>query len=575
MLDVLLAGGTVVDGTGAPARRADVGVRDGRVVSVDDPGTAGEGASRTIDATGLVVAPGFVDLHTHYDAQLLWDPSASPSPLHGVTTAFAGNCGFALSPASEEHADYLSRLMARVEGIPLEALRAGVDWGWHSFGDYLARLEAGGVAPNVGILAGHSTLRRVVMGEAAVTDAADDATIEELERALHEALAAGALGFSTSQAPTHNDGDGQPVPSRAASREELVRLAACVRDHPGTQLECIIAGCINGFTDAEVDLLAEMSRRGDRPLNWNVLAVMPGGNHESQLAASTRAAQQGGRVVALTLPQGMRIRLSFLSGFVLDGLPGWRETLSLPVPERLRALSDPAVRADLEARARSPEAGVLAALASWERMECCETFTDATREYEGRLVGDIAREQGKTPFDALLDIVVADGLRTGLRPAFDTETDETWKLRAEVWRDPRAVVGGSDAGAHLDMMCGASYSSYLVGPAVREHGVLAIEEAVRMLSDVPARLYGLRERGRVSEGWCADLVVFDPDTVGPLPERTVADLPGGASRILAGAAGIEHVLVNGVEIARAGAYTGATPGTVLRAGRDTETVHAG
>lgn len=575
MLDLLLVGGTVVDGTGTPARVAHIGVRDGRVVSVREPGSVNEPASRTIDATGLVVAPGFVDLHTHYDAQLLWDPSASPSPLHGVTTAFAGNCGFALAPASEEHLDYLSRLMARVEGIPLPALQEGVTWSWHSFGDYLARLEAGGVALNVGVLAGHTTLRRVVMGQASVTDTADDTTIEQLEGALREALDAGALGFSTSQAPTHNDGDGNPVPSRAALREELVRLAACVRDHPGTQLECIIPGCLNGFTDDEVDLLAEMSRRGDRPLNWNVLGVMPGGNHDHQLAASTRAAERGGRVVALTLPQGMRIRLSFLSGFVLDGLPGWRETLGLPVPERIRALCDPAVRARLDAQARSPEAGVLAALANWERMECCETFSDATRAFEGRIVGDIAREQSKTPFDALLDIVVADGLRTGLRPVLGTESDETWTLRANVWRDPRAVVGGSDAGAHLDMMCGASYSSYLVGPAVREHGVLAIEEAVRMLSDIPARLYGLRDRGRVQEGWRADLAVFDPESVGPLPERTVADLPGGASRILAGAAGMEHVLVNGVEIVQAGTYTGATPGTVLRAGRDTDTVHAG
>lgn len=575
MLDVLLVGGTVVDGTGAPGRVADVGVRDGRVVTVCEPGAAEEPASRAIDVTGLVVAPGFVDLHTHYDAQLLWDPSASPSPLHGVTTAFAGNCGFALAPMSDAHLDYMSRLMARVEGIPLPALQEGVAWDWHSFGDYLARLESGGVALNVGVLAGHSTLRRFVMGEASVTDAADEATIEALERALHEALDAGALGFSTSQAPTHNDGNGNPVPSRAASTEELLRLAACVRDHPGTQLECIIAGCINGFTDDDVEFLAEMSIRADRPLNWNVLGVMAGGNHEHQLTASTRAAQRGGRVVALTLPQGMRIRLSFLSGFVLDGLPGWRETLSLPVSERMRALADPAVRANLDAQAHSPEAGVLAALANWERMECCETFTDATREFEGRIVGDIAREQGKAPFDALLDIVVADGLRTGLRPVFGAESDETWKQRAEVWRDPRAVVGGSDAGAHLDMMCGATYSSYLVGPAVREHGVVSLEEAVRMLTDVPARLYGLRGRGRVQPGWRADLVVFDPESVGPLPDHTVADLPGGASRIVAGAAGIEHVIVNGVEIVETGTYTGSTPGTVLRAGRDTDTVHAG
>lgn len=570
-LDTLIAGGAVVDGTGAPARRADVGVRDGRVVAV---GEIDEAAQRTIDATGLVVTPGFVDLHTHYDAQLCWDPTASPSPLHGVTTVFGGNCGFSLAPIAPEHVDYVSRLMARVEGIPLPALRSGVAWEWRDFGEYLAGLD-GAVAVNAGFLAGHSALRRAVMGDAAVGEPADEQQLTAMEQLLHDTMAAGAMGFSSSQAPTHNDGDGNPVPSRAAAREELVRLAACVGDHAGTQLELIIAGCINGFTDDEVDLIAEMSRVANRPLNWNVLGVAAGGSHWTQLEASTRAAERGGRVVALTLPMGMRIRLSFLSGFVLDGLPGWSETFALAPPERMRALADPEVRRRLEESARSPEAGQLAGLANWGRMEICEGFTPETQRHEGRVIRDIAAETGAAPFDALCDIVIADGLRTGLRPVFGAETDETWQERAEVWRDPRAVIGGSDAGAHLDMMCGATYSTFLVGEAVRERQLLTLEEAVHQLTDVPARLYGLRERGRVREGFRADLVVLDPERVGPRAERTRDDLPGDASRIVAEADGIEHVLVNGTEIARAGVFTGATPGTVLRSGRDTETVSVG
>ncbi len=395
-----------------------------------------------------------------------------------------------------------------------------------------------------------------------------------MERLLDDALDAGAMGFSTSQAPTHNDGDGNPVPSRAASREELVRLAGRLRPHPGTQLELIIAGCLNGFTDDEIDLMTTMSLAADRPVNWNVLGVARGGMHERQLEAGTRAAERGARVVALTLPQGIRIRLSFLSGFVLDGLPGWRETMSLPVPERLRALADPEVRARLDECAHSPEAGVLANLARWERLEIVEGFTPETRAYEGRQVGDVARQLGKAPFDALLDIVIADGLRTGLRPDFGgPEPDDVWRMRAEVWRDPRAVIGGSDAGAHLDMMSGAAYSTFVVGDAVR-NGHVSLEEAVHLLTDKPARLYGLRDRGRVELGGYADLVCFDPATIGPTGERTYDDLPGGASRIVAESRGVEHVLVNGVEIVRAGAYTGATPGTVLHAGRDTETVTA-
>jgi len=571
VLDLKLSGGTIVDGTGTPSRRGDVGVRDARIVAVGD---VDEDATRTIDATDLVVAPGFVDLHTHYDAQLLWDATASPSPMHGVTTVFGGNCGFTLAPATEEHVDYLSRLMARVEGIPLPALQTGLPWDWKSFGDYLARVEGHGAAVNAGFLTGHSALRRVVMGADAVGEPATDDQIEQMERLLHEALDAGAMGFSTSQAPTHNDGDGNPVPSRAATRDELLRLAGAVRNHPGTQLELIIAGCLNGFSEDEVDLMTSMSLAADRPLNWNVLGVTRGGMHETQLDAGTRAAARGARIVALTLPQGVKIRLSFLSGFVLDGLPGWREIIGLPVPQRIRALSDPTVRARLDEQAHSPEAGVLANLARWERLEIIEAFTPHTRAFEGRHVGDIAQEQQKSPFDALLDIVIADELRTGLRPDFGgPEPAETWKMRVDVWRDPRAMIGGSDAGAHLDMMSGAAYSTFVVGDAVR-NGYLPIEEAVRLLSDKPARLYGLRDRGRITEGAFADFVCFDPATVGPIGERTYDDLPGGASRIVAESRGIVHVLVNGTEIVHDSAYTGATPGTVLRAGRDTETVNA-
>jgi N-acyl-D-aspartate/D-glutamate deacylase len=570
-VDLLVKNGTVVDGTGAPARRADVAIADGRIVEI---GAVDDTAVRTIDADGLVLAPGFVDLHTHYDAQLLWDATASPSPLHGVTTVFGGNCGFTLAPGGDEHVDYLSRLMARVEGIPLPALQQGVPWDWKTFADYLDRVDQRGIAVNAGFLCGHSALRRVVMGDHAVGNEASDGQVAQMARLLHDALDAGAMGFSTSQAPTHNDGDGNPVPSRAATREEMLRLAAVVSDHPGTQLELIIPGCLNGFTDDEVDLMAGMSLAADRPLNWNVLGVAPGGNHERQLDAGSRAAAQGARVVALTLPQGMRIRLSFHSGFVLDGLPGWRETFALPIEERMRALSDPETRRRLDANAHAPEAGVLAGLARWERLEIVEGFTDDTRRLEGKKIGQIARERNAEPFDVLCDVVIADGLRTGLRPDFGgPEPDEVWKMRTAVWRDPRAIVGGSDAGAHLDMMSGASYSTFVVGDAVR-NGHIALEEAVHLLTDVPARLYGVRDRGRVAVGAHADIVVFDPETVGPAGERTHDDLPGGASRIVADSRGVHHVLVAGTEIVRDGAYTGSTPGVVLRAGRDTDTVHS-
>lgn len=572
MLDLLIRDAEIVDGTGAPARRGDVGVKDGRIAAV---GETDEPAAKTIDAQGQTLAPGFVDLHTHYDAQLFWDPTASPSVQHGVTTVFGGNCGFTLAPAATDQQDYLTRMLARVEGMPLDALRAGLDWQWESFGDWLKRFD-GRIAVNAGFLVGHSALRLAAMGDDAVGGQATAAHIERMVALLHDALEAGALGFSTSQSQTHNDAAGQPVPSRSASRDELVALAAGVGAHPGTTLEAIIPGCLQGFTDDEIALLTDMSLAADRPLNWNLLGVSaanPAG-HKGQLHASEVAAERGGRVVALTLPHAMGIRLSFLSGFVLDGLPGWRDTMHLPVAERLAALADPAVRRRLNEGAQSKEAGILRGLAQWERLIIVETFAPENADATGRSVGEVAAARGGEPFDALLDIVIADELRTGLTPPRTGDDLADWQLRAEVWRSPYAVVGGSDAGAHLDMMCGAIYTTSLLGRGVREHQVVTLEEAVRLLTDVPARLYGLAERGRIAPGWHADLVLFDPATVDHGPERTRYDLPAGAPRLVADARGISSVLVGGVEVCRDGAATGALPGTVLRSGRDTQTVAA-
>jgi N-acyl-D-aspartate/D-glutamate deacylase len=566
-------GGTVVDGTGAPPVRADVLIEGGRVHAVGPD--AGAGADTVIDATGMLVTPGFVDLHTHYDAQLFWDPNASPSPLHGVTTVLGGNCGFSLAPLSPEGADYISRMMARVEGMPLAALGAGLPWDWSSFGDWLGRLD-GRIAVNAGFLVGHSTLRRLVMGERAVGGAASEQDLESMTEALHAALADGALGFSTSLVHTHNDGDGQPVPSRAAGRAEMERLAAAVRDHEGTTVELIVPGCLNGFTDDEIDFLTTMSLLADRPVNWNVLGVsaMNPDGVWNQLAAGTAAAARGATVVALTLPHTMQLRLSFDHGAILDGLPGWREVFALPPDERIAAFSDPATRRRLDAGAQSDEAGILRHLAVWERLIIEETFAPENADAEGRSVGEVARERGVEPFDALLDVVVADGLRTGLRPPIP-ESEEDWRLRAQTWKDPRAIVGGSDAGAHLDTMCGAIYATSMLGDGVRARGLLSWEQAVRLLTEVPARLYGLRDRGRLAPGSFADVVVLDPTTIGHGPVRTRDDLPGGASRLYAEAVGIEHVLVNGTEIVHDGGFTGAVPGRVLRSGRDTDTVHAG
>jgi N-acyl-D-aspartate/D-glutamate deacylase len=324
-------------------------------------------------------------------------------------------------------------MLARVEGMPLGALRAGLDWQWSSFGDWLARLD-GRTAVNAGFLVGHIAIRLAAMGDDAVGGDASPEQIDKMAALLGAALADGAMGLSTSQSHTHNDGAGQPVPSRSASRQELVALAAAVHDHPGTQLEAIIPGCLSGFTDDDIALLTDMSKAADRPLNWNVLGVSAANpeGHEKQLRASEVAAKNGGRIVALTLPHSTKIRLSFLSGFVLDGLPGWRETMHLPVPERMKALADPEVRRRLDEGAHSEEAGILRGLANWERLIVVETFAPENNDATGLTVGEVAKARGKEPFDTLLDIVIADELRTGLSPRPFGDDEKDWKVRAEV-----------------------------------------------------------------------------------------------------------------------------------------------
>jgi N-acyl-D-aspartate/D-glutamate deacylase len=567
VLDVKIEGGSVVDGTGAARRRADVGVKDGRVVAIGD---VNEGAARTIDATGLIVAPGFVDIHTHYDAQAFWDPALTPSPLHGVTTIVGGNCGFTIAPLAESEADYLMRMLARVEGMPLESLAAGVPWDWQSFGEYLDRLD-GTLAVNAGFLVGHSALRRVVMGDAAVGEEATPAQVEQMSALLAESITAGGLGFSSSQAPTHNDGDGEPVPSRAATRDELVALSRVVGEHPGTTLEFIPT--VGAFSDEHVELMAAMSAAANRPLNWNVLVVGAGNDtYKAQLEASDRAAEQGGRVLALTVPAVMELHLNFRSGFLFDALPGWGPTMALPDQEKARALADPDVRRRLRESAES-DTGIFRAMLRWDRLTISETFAPENEEFAGRTVAEVAGELGADPFDALLDIAIADNLRTVLVPPARGDDAESWRLRSDVWRDPRVVVGASDAGAHLDMLATFSYSTSLLA-ANRAHRLLPLEEAVHLLTDVQARLYGIRDRGRIAEGWHADLVLFDEQRVGPGPVHTRYDLPAGAGRLYADAEGIEHALVNGTEIVRGSELTGDRPGTLLRSGRGTETVEA-
>jgi N-acyl-D-aspartate/D-glutamate deacylase len=571
MLDYLITGGTVVDGTGAPATRTDVGIRDGRIVAV---GEIDEPAHEVLDASGLVVTPGFIDPHTHYDAQLLWDPSASPSNVHGVTTIIGGNCGFTLAPLHERDADYLRRMMAKVEGMPLAALENGVDWKWTSFADYLNRLD-GQLGVNAGFLVGHCALRRYVMGDESVGGEASPQQLDEMKAVLHESIEAGGLGFSTTLSKTHSDGDGQPVPSRWANTDEVLALCSVAGEHEGTTLEGIVDGCLDQFSDDDIELLVAMSVAARRPINWNVLTVdsrVPE-RVPRQLEASTRARQAGGRIVALTMPVLVPMNMSFLNYCALNMLPGWGEILGLPVPERITALQDPQIRGEMLERADSEEAGVFRRLADFAQYVIGDTYSEANEGLSGRVVADIAAERDKDPFDTLIEIVVNDDLRTILWPMPPDNDPDSWAMRKEVWADDRAMLGGSDAGAHLDRMCGAPYTTRFIADCLRGRKLASLERAVQMLTDEPAQLFGLEERGRIAEGYRADVVVFDPETVGAEHARLVHDLPGATPRLTAAATGVVRVLVNGVETVVDSEATGALPGAVLRSGRDTRTVN--
>jgi len=572
MLDKVIRGGTVIDGTGSPSRVADIGIKDGRIVAI---GVIDQGAAEVIDATGCIVTPGFVDPHTHYDAQLLWDPTASPSSVHGVTTIIGGNCGFTLAPLIPGDADYLRKMMSKVEGMPLAALENGTDWSWETFAEYLGRLE-GNISVNAGFLVGHCAIRRYVMGPAAVGAEASEEHIGGMRAELAKSIKSGALGFSFTNSTSHSDGDGEPVASRWATHDELIALCEEVGLHEGTTLEGIVPGCLDRFADDEIELLGLMSAAANRPMNWNVLTVdsREADRVPRQISAYDRSIELGGKVVALTMPVQVPMNMSFSSFCGLWLLPGWQQILGVPLAERIQRLQDPDTRVLMLENSLSQAAGVFRRLADWGDYVIGDTYSAANEGLKGRVVRDVAIERGKSSFGTLLDIVIADELKTILWPTPQDDDAESWRMRAELWQDGRAMIGGSDAGAHLDRMCGAPYPTRWLADCIRGRKLVPVEFAVKMMTSQPAKLFGLVDRGELREGACADVVVFNPDEIGSEDAMLVTDLPGNSSRLTAGSFGVKRVLVNGVTIVENGVANGAVPGTVLKSGKDTYTVPA-
>jgi N-acyl-D-aspartate/D-glutamate deacylase len=575
--DYLIKNATIVDGSGSAPYVGNVAVEGDRIVSVmgaaasngDEPE-----AGTSYDATGMIVTPGFIDNHTHYDAQLFWEQMLTTSNVHGVTTVLGGNCGFTLAPLKAEDADYVRRMMQKVEGMPLEALETGVPWGWESFADYLGSVESSGLSLNAGFLVGHCAIRRYVMGAEATDREATDQEIKQIVALLHESIDAGGLGFSTTLSNTHSDGDGKPVASRKAGKDELLALCTAVGEHDGTFLEGIVPGCLDKFADDEIELLAQMSAAARRSLNWNLLTIdsREPDRIPRQLQASQRARELGGRVIALTMPVLVPMNMSLRTFCGLWLIPGWGEILNRPVAERIDKLRDSEVRAQMVALANSPDAGVFKRLGNFGRYVIGDTYSKENEGLKGRPVKEIAEERGQDPFDALVDICIKDELRTILWPMPTDSDPDTWALRADAWKEDDIMLGGSDAGAHLDRMAGAPFPTRFLGDMIRGRKLVSLESAVNMLTGAQAEVFGLKDRGYLREGYKADIVVFDPDTIASEDASLVADLPGDAPRLTAGSIGVQRVLVNGVETIRDGAATGAKPGMLLRSGRDTATV---
>ncbi len=553
--DLVIRGGTVVDGTGGPARRGDVALRGGRIAAVGE--VAGD-AKQVLEADGCAVAPGFVDIHTHYDAQIFWDRMLTISPWHGVTTVVMGNCGFGIAPTRAAHRDLILRTLESVEGMSLEALRAGVgdDWPFETFPQYLDAIERRGAAINVGALVGHTPVRMYVMGEASTEREATPEEVGEMRDIVADALRAGALGFATSKAPTHVGYGGRPVPSRAASFEEIEALASAVGEVPHGVNQATVG---RGLFLRELEAI---QRKTGHPVTWTALLAGLFGpdGHRGILEQSAALQERGVEVVPQVSCRPLVVEFQMKAPFPLESLSIFKPVSAADFEGRKRIYADPEFRAAFREKG---ESGVLSGrFSDMVISECPREPALAERS-----LAEVAAERGLHPADLLLDLSLANDLEARFRmPVANTDEDAV----AELLNHPAAVLGLSDAGAHASQLCDACAPTHLLGHWVREKGALSLEQAVRLLTSRGAEVFGITDRGRLAPGLAGDVTVFDPATVGCSALERVRDFPAGADRLISRAAGVRAVIVNGVVVREDGVDAvdpdGALPGRVLRGG---------
>jgi N-acyl-D-aspartate/D-glutamate deacylase len=550
-MDLLLRDALLVDGTGAASRPADVAVTGDRISAVAPPGSvAPPESAEVVDLSGLALAPGFIDIHTHYDAQVLWDGDLTPSSWHGVTSVVIGNCGFGVAPTRPEHRDIIVATLENVEGMSTDALNAGIDWCFETFPQYLAALEARRKRLNVAAFFGHTPLRLFVLG--GEERPASDAEVAEMRRLLREGLDAGAIGFSTSRQPAHSGAYGRPVPSRFAEVDEVDALAG-VLGEAGHGVLAVSIGpglFISEFSDIAV--------RHGIPVTWTALVT-----RTDKPGAALRTVERAGALPGEVYPQvacrPIVMQMTMTDPTPLAAIDEWKEVLALPRASRAGLYKNASWRD------RARPASLAAWAQRWPKVSVAETV--AAPEAAGIPLDSLAAARDTTPFDLMLDIALADGTAPGepatrFRVVLENDADdEIGALLA----DRRTILGLSDAGAHASQLCDACFSTDLLGRWVREREAISLEEGVWRLTGHPAQAFRVTGRGLVREGYCADLVAFDPATIGAGPLERVYDQPGGADRLIARSSGVIHTWVNGIAVRRDGQdIPGVAAGRLLR-----------
>lgn len=560
MLDTVIKNARIADGSGRAIYRGHVGIQGGliRHVGKDDPGAA----SRVIDADGLVVAPGFIDPHTHLDAQVIWDRQLTPSCWHGVTTALIGNCGVGLMPVRENTREYLLRDLVNVEGIDYEVLQQGVQWSWSTPKEYLAHIERDGLGVNIGALISLTPLRHYVMNEASFERAANEAELATMIDVFRAAMNDGAFGFSTDMLANHRGFGGRPLACRNASKDELRGICNVLRDLKRGVVTVALDSLRQGvqyISYDDVDLLRFLVHESERPVSFLPMVGMTGDPDfgKKQLA---RLGDIADKVVPQVSPMPIVFMQTMRKPFKFSEFQVWRPALNGTYDEQKRLYADPEFRA----RAKEEQATHLRKI-PWERVRVAGVVKPELAKYQDRVIGDIARAEGKHPLDAFLDLTLADDLKTLYQ--FESANLDRDTVRA-LLQEPRFMLGISDAGAHVDQVCDLRYPTVLLGDWVREWGALTLEQAIWKLTAHPASVYGIARRGQLKPGFHADVTLFDAKTIGSDPPVFVDDLPAGGRRLIAKAKGIVATFIEGVQVMRDGHETGDRPGRVVRSTED-------